>query len=67
MEEVALDLTDTDDATAEAPVVHGAAELPVIGILVEYFDSLQVGCPVKAPTAKSCPFTTARPTYQIDI
>ena len=46
---------DDADATAEAPVVHGAAELPVIGILVEYFDSLQVGCPVETAHGEKLP------------
>lgn len=40
-------LNDTD-ATPEPPVVHRAAKLPIIGVLVEHLDCLQVCPPVEA-------------------
>ena len=39
---------DDADATPEPPVVHRAAKLPIIGVLVEYLDRLQVRRSVEA-------------------
>ena len=39
---------DNADATPETSVVHRAAELPIVGVLVEHLDRLQVCCSVKA-------------------
>ena len=46
---------DDADAASEPPVVHRAAKLPIIGVLVENLDRLQVRRPVEATHGEELP------------